>query len=85
MTIQLRNLKYERPLLYPKQRAAIFDPHRYSLIEATNQSRHDSRKPAGETNFFGHVWCPSVNRFSELFGVPGAFGVYCHSYFPASP
>jgi hypothetical protein len=44
----------------------------------------DSRKPAGEADFFGHV-VASVNRFSELFGVPGAFGVYCHLYFPASP
>jgi hypothetical protein len=38
MNIQLRRLKYERPLLYPKQRAAIFDPHRFSLIEATTKA-----------------------------------------------
>jgi hypothetical protein len=43
-----------------------------------------SRKPTGEADFFVHV-CASVNRFSELFGVPEAFGVDCHSYFPASP
>lgn len=31
-------LEYERPLLYPKQMAAIFDPHRYSLIEASTKA-----------------------------------------------
>ncbi len=31
-------LEYERPLLYPKQRLAIFDPHRYSLIEASTKA-----------------------------------------------
>lgn len=31
-------LDYDRPYLYPKQFAAIFDPHRYSLIEATTKA-----------------------------------------------
>jgi hypothetical protein len=31
-------LEYERPYLYPKQRAAIFDAHRYSIIEASTKS-----------------------------------------------
>jgi len=30
--------KYHRPKLYPKQHAAIFDPHRYSFIEATTKA-----------------------------------------------
>jgi hypothetical protein len=29
---------YHRPKLYPKQHAAIFDPHRYSFIEATTKA-----------------------------------------------
>ena len=32
------NLDYDRPHLYPKQHAAIFDPRRYSCIEATVKS-----------------------------------------------
>jgi hypothetical protein len=31
-------LEYERPYLYPKQRAAIYDPHRFSLIEASTKA-----------------------------------------------
>ena len=31
-------LDYERPFLYPKQFAAIYDSHRYSLIEATTKA-----------------------------------------------
>ena len=31
-------LNYERPELYPKQKAAIYDPHRYSLIEASTKA-----------------------------------------------
>ena len=31
-------LEYERPQLYPKQLEAIFDPHRYSLIEASTKA-----------------------------------------------
>jgi hypothetical protein len=31
-------IEYERPHLYPKQFAAIFDPHRYSLIEASTKA-----------------------------------------------
>lgn len=31
-------LEFERPYLYPKQFAAIYDPHRYSLIEATTKA-----------------------------------------------
>lgn len=31
-------LDYERPYLYPKQFDAIYDPHRYSLIEATTKA-----------------------------------------------
>jgi hypothetical protein len=31
-------LEYERPVLYPKQREAIFDPRRYSFIEATTKA-----------------------------------------------
>jgi hypothetical protein len=31
-------LDYERPHLYPKQEAAIFDEHRYSLIEASTKA-----------------------------------------------
>lgn len=31
-------LEYTRPHLYPKQRAAIFDPRRYSVIEATTKA-----------------------------------------------
>jgi hypothetical protein len=31
-------LEYERPRLYPRQSAAIFDPHRYSLIEASTKA-----------------------------------------------
>ena len=31
-------LDYERPYLYPKQLAAIFDPRRYSVIEASTKS-----------------------------------------------
>jgi len=31
-------LDYERPVLYPKQFAAIYDPHRYSLIEASTKA-----------------------------------------------
>lgn len=38
MNVALRHLRYERPALYPKQKAAIFDPHRYSLIEATTKA-----------------------------------------------
>jgi hypothetical protein len=30
-------LEYERPFLYPKQLAAIYDPHRFSVIEATTK------------------------------------------------
>jgi len=29
---------WQRPVLYPKQKAAIFDKHRYSLIEASTKS-----------------------------------------------
>ncbi len=32
------NLEYERPHLYPKQHAAMFDPRRMSLIEASTKS-----------------------------------------------
>jgi hypothetical protein len=32
------NLDYQRPYLYPKQFAAIFDPHRFSLIEASSKA-----------------------------------------------
>lgn len=32
------NLEYDRPYLYPKQREAIFDPRRYSFIEATTKA-----------------------------------------------
>jgi hypothetical protein len=32
------NLDYDRPYLYPKQRAAIFDERRYSFIEATTKA-----------------------------------------------
>ena len=31
-------LEYERPFLYPKQKAAIFDPRRISIIEASTKS-----------------------------------------------
>jgi len=31
-------IEYERPHLYPKQLAAIYDPHRYSLIEASTKA-----------------------------------------------
>jgi hypothetical protein len=31
-------IEYERPQLYPKQFEAIFDPHRYSLIEASTKA-----------------------------------------------
>lgn len=31
-------LEYDRPPLYPKQLAAIYDPHRYSLIEASTKA-----------------------------------------------
>lgn len=31
-------LEYERPHLYPKQFDAIYDPHRYSLIEASTKA-----------------------------------------------
>jgi hypothetical protein len=31
-------IDYERPHLYPKQFAAIYDPHRYSLIEASTKA-----------------------------------------------
>jgi Terminase RNaseH-like domain len=31
-------IEYERPLLYPKQLDAIYDPHRYSVIEASTKS-----------------------------------------------
>ena len=31
-------IEYERPLLYPKQLDAIYDSHRYSLIEASTKS-----------------------------------------------
>lgn len=31
-------LEYERPHLYPKQFAAIFDPHRFSFIEASTKA-----------------------------------------------
>ena len=31
-------IEYERPLLYPKQLAAIYDDHRYSIIEASTKS-----------------------------------------------
>lgn len=31
-------IEYERPYLYPKQMAAIFDPRRYSLIEASTKA-----------------------------------------------
>lgn len=32
------SLHFHRPFLYPKQEAAIFDEHRYSLIEATTKA-----------------------------------------------
>jgi hypothetical protein len=32
------DLEYERPYLYPKQLAAIFEPKRYSLIEASTKA-----------------------------------------------
>lgn len=32
------NLQYDRPVLYPKQFEAVFDPRRYSLIEASTKS-----------------------------------------------
>jgi hypothetical protein len=32
------NIEYQRPFLYPKQKAAIFDPRRISLIEASTKS-----------------------------------------------
>lgn len=38
MSEQAQNLEYERPYLYPKQYAAIFDERRFSLIEATVKS-----------------------------------------------
>jgi hypothetical protein len=31
-------IEYERPYLYPKQLAAIFDPRRYSVIEASTKA-----------------------------------------------
>ena len=34
MTLADFTVEYERPILYPKQHVAIFDLHRYSLIEA---------------------------------------------------
>lgn len=33
-----KNYVYERPWLYPKQLEAIFDPRRYSIIEATTKA-----------------------------------------------
>jgi hypothetical protein len=33
-----RLIEYERPPLYPKQYAALFDPHRYSVIEASTKA-----------------------------------------------
>lgn len=35
MTVQIR---FRRPHLYPKQQAAIYDPHRYSVIEASTKA-----------------------------------------------
>lgn len=32
------HIEYERPYLYPKQLAAIFDPRRYSVIEASTKA-----------------------------------------------
>jgi hypothetical protein len=31
------------------------------------------------------MWPPSANRYCEPVGVPRAFGVTCHSHFPAPP
>ena len=31
-------IEYDRPMLYPKQFEAIYDPHRYSLIEASTKA-----------------------------------------------
>lgn len=38
MLLEDRRLEYQRPFLYPKQLASIFDPHRYSLIEASTKA-----------------------------------------------
>ena len=37
-SVQGGNIEYQRPFLYPKQKAAIFDPMRMSLIEASTKS-----------------------------------------------
>ena len=34
----MARIEYHRPQLYPKQLEAIFDPHRFSLIEASTKS-----------------------------------------------
>ena len=34
----IEELRFHRPPLYAKQRAAIFDPHRYSVVEASTKS-----------------------------------------------
>ena len=36
--IEEHRLEYARPFLYPKQSEAIFDPHRYSVIEASTKA-----------------------------------------------
>lgn len=36
--IRRREVRFIRPTLYPKQRSAIFDPRRYSIIEASTKS-----------------------------------------------
>lgn len=38
MEAAITSLTYHRPWLYPRQREAIFDPHRYSVIEASTKS-----------------------------------------------
>lgn len=38
MDLTTAEYEYQRPYLYPKQEAAVFDPHRYSIIEASTKS-----------------------------------------------
>jgi LAGLIDADG-like domain len=60
-------LEYERPHLYPKQCTAIFDPHRYSLIEASAQPLDSVIQTPDGPRRFG-----SLRVGDQIFSVDGS-------------
>lgn len=68
-------LEYERPHLYPKQMAAIFEPRRYSLIEASAQPLDTTIQTPSGPRSFGSL-CVGDEVFTRDGSVTAISGIY---------